>query len=180
MKIWAPEFGFFVILVLLSVQAVCGIRFVIDREECFSHNVEYEGDTIHASFVVIKVDASWHYSKDGVDLVVKGPSGNQIQDYRDKTSEKFEFMAHEKGLHRFCFTNKSPYHETIDFDVYTGHFAYYDQHAKDEHFKPLLEQISKLEEALYNIQFEQHWLEAQTERQARGTTKSAITLYALI
>lgn len=49
-----------------------------------------------------------------------------------------------------------------------------------EHFNPLLEQISKLEEALYNIQFEQHWLEAQTERQARGTTKSVITLYALI
>jgi hypothetical protein len=37
-----------------------------------------------------------------------------------------------------------------------------------EHFNPLLEQISKLEEALYNIQFEQHWLEAQTERQAIG------------
>lgn len=35
-----------------------------------------------------------------------------------------------------------------------------------EHFQPLLEQISKLEEALYNIQFEQHWLEAQTDRQA--------------
>ena len=32
----------------------------------------------------------------------------------------------------------------------------------------MLEQISKLEEALYNIQFEQHWLEAQTERQAIG------------
>lgn len=38
-----------------------------------------------------------------------------------------------------------------------------------EHFNPLLEQIGKLEEALYNIQFEQHWLEAQTERQAIGT-----------
>ena len=37
-----------------------------------------------------------------------------------------------------------------------------------EHLNPLLEQISKLEEALYNIQFEQHWLEAQTERQALG------------
>lgn len=37
-----------------------------------------------------------------------------------------------------------------------------------EHFNPLLDQISKLEEALYNIQFEQHWLEAQTERQAIG------------
>ena len=70
MKIWALDFKFIVILALLSVQAVCGIRFVIDREECFSHNVEYEGDTIHASFVVIKVDASWHYSRDGVDLVV--------------------------------------------------------------------------------------------------------------
>ena len=38
-----------------------------------------------------------------------------------------------------------------------------------EHFNPLLEQIAKLEEALYNIQFEQHWLEAQTDRQAIGT-----------
>lgn len=37
-----------------------------------------------------------------------------------------------------------------------------------EHFTPLLEQIGKLEEALYNIQFEQHWLEAQTDRQAIG------------
>lgn len=35
-----------------------------------------------------------------------------------------------------------------------------------EHFAPLLEQIAKLDEALYNIQFEQHWLEAQTDRQA--------------
>ena len=38
-----------------------------------------------------------------------------------------------------------------------------------EHFAPLLEQIAKLEEALYNIQFEQHWLEAQTDRKAIGT-----------
>lgn len=37
-----------------------------------------------------------------------------------------------------------------------------------EHFKPLFEHIGKLEEALYNIQFEQHWLEAQTDRQAIG------------
>ncbi|GMY30937.1 Cellulose synthase [Fagus crenata] len=157
----------FVLLVLLSsLQNVFSIRFVIDREECFSHNVQYEGDTVHLSFVVIKVDGAWHYTQDGVDLVVKGPSGEQVQDFRDKTSEKFEFVAQNKGLHRFCFTNKSPYHETVDFDIHVSHFSYYDQHAKDEHFNPLLEQISKLEEALYNIQFEQHWLEAQTERQA--------------
>ncbi|KAJ4829063.1 hypothetical protein Tsubulata_004399 [Turnera subulata] len=169
-----PEMGtglrelFVIVLlaVLSSPQAVLGIRFVIDREECFSHDIKYEGDTVHVSFVVIKVDSSWQYSNDGVDLVIKGPSGEQIQDFRDKTSEKFDFMARNRGVHRFCFTNKSPYHETIDFDVHVAHFSYYDEHAKDEHFKPLMEQISKLEDALYNIQFEQHWLEAQTDRQA--------------
>lgn len=38
-----------------------------------------------------------------------------------------------------------------------------------EHFAPLLKQIAKLEEAIYNIRFEQHWLEAQTDRKAIGT-----------
>ncbi|KAI3702677.1 hypothetical protein L6452_28426 [Arctium lappa] len=145
---------------------VVGIRFVIDREECLSHNVEYEGDTVHVSFVVIKAETVWHFTQDGVDLVIRGPGDELIHELRDKTSEKYEFMAQKKGIYRFCFTNKSPYHETIDFDVQVAHFVYFDQHAKDEHFNPLFEQISKLEEALYSIQFEQHWLEAETDRQA--------------
>lgn len=62
---------------------------------------------------------------------VKGPTGDQIYDARDKISDKFEFVAQRKGVHRFCFTNKSPYHETIDFDVHIGHFSYFDEHAKD-------------------------------------------------
>jgi len=53
-----------------SFQAALGIRFVIDREECFSHKAEYEGDTLHVSFVVIKSDSQWHFNEDGVDLVV--------------------------------------------------------------------------------------------------------------
>lgn len=166
-----------VALLSMMVREGEGIRFVIDREECLSHNVEYEGDTVHVSFVVIKTDSPWHYSDDGVDLVIKGPTGEQIHDLRGKTSEKYEFVAQRKGLYRFCFSNKSPYHETVDFDVQVGHFSFYDQHAKDEHFKPLLEQISKLEEALYNIQFEQHWLEAETDRQAivnEGMSRRAI------
>ncbi|CAK9167195.1 unnamed protein product [Ilex paraguariensis] len=166
------------LLVVLSIfRGAVGIRFVIDREECLSHNVQYDGDTVHVSFVVIKADGSWHYGDEGVDLVIKGPSGEQIHDFRDKTSEKYEFMAQRKGVYRFCFTNKSPYHETLDFDVHVGHYIYYDQHAKDEHFNPLLEEISKLEEALYNIQFEQHWLEAQTDRQAlvnEGMSRRAV------
>ncbi|TVU04907.1 hypothetical protein EJB05_48051, partial [Eragrostis curvula] len=155
-----------VLCVVLFLRPAAAIRFVIDREECFSHNVEYEGDTVHVSFVVIKAETPWHYSEEGVDLVVKDPNGAQVRDSRDKTSDKFEFIVQKRGVHRFCFTNKSPYHETIDFDVHVGHFSYFDQHAKDEHFAPLFEQIAKLDEALYNIQFEQHWLEAQTDRQA--------------
>ena len=46
------------------------IRFVIEREECFSHDVKYEGDAIHVSFVVVKADSPWHYGNEGVDLVV--------------------------------------------------------------------------------------------------------------
>ncbi|KAH7660211.1 Transmembrane emp24 domain-containing protein [Dioscorea alata] len=155
-----------VLSILLSLRSTIGLRFVIDREECLSHSVPYEGDTVHISFVVIKADSPWHFGDEGVDLVVKGPSGDQIHDSRDKSSEKFEFVVHKSGVHKFCFTNKSPYHETIDFDVHIGHFTYFDQHAKDEHFAPLLEQIARLDDALYNIQFEQHWLEAQTDRQA--------------
>lgn len=67
------EFATVLILAVLSSlqQEVSGIRFVIDREECFSHNVEYAMDTVHFSFVVIKSEGAWHYSPDGVDLVVK-------------------------------------------------------------------------------------------------------------
>nr|GMC76389.1 transmembrane emp24 domain-containing protein p24beta2-like [Ipomoea batatas] len=166
-RMFSSEFWVAVAAALLmwSAGGAYGIRFVIDREECFSHKVEL-GETVHFSFVVIKSENSWHYSEEGVDLVVKGPSGEQIQDFRDKISEKSEFIAHHDGVHRFCFTNKSPYHETIDFDLHAGHFMYHDEHAKDEHLTPLFESIGKLEEALYNVQFEQHWLEAQTDRQA--------------
>ncbi|KAG0489869.1 hypothetical protein HPP92_006732 [Vanilla planifolia] len=111
-------------------------------KECFSHEVPYVGDTVHVSFVVIKSETPWHYGNEGVDLVVKDSAGNQIHDFRDKTSEKFEFTVQRK-----------------------------------EHISPLLEQINTLEEALYNIQFEQHWLEAQTERQAlvnEGMSRRAV------
>ncbi|CAA0808409.1 Transmembrane emp24 domain-containing protein p24beta2 [Striga hermonthica] len=155
-----------IMLMMMQLRFGLGIRFEIKNEECLSHNVVYSGETVHVSFVVIKADAPWSYGHEGVDLQIKGPTGELIHKFHDKTSDKHEFVAEKSGLYRFCFTNKSPFQETIHFDVLAGHFPYHDQHAKDEHFNPLLEQISKLEEALYNIQFEQHWLEAQTDRQA--------------
>ncbi|KAK2986452.1 hypothetical protein RJ640_011890 [Escallonia rubra] len=169
-----------VTMILLSVlgRGTMGIRFEIDIEECLSHDVQYEGDSVHVSFVVIQSNALWRYASNGVDLVIKGPSGEQIHDFRGKTSEKYEFMARKRGLYRFCFTNKSPYPQTLDFDVHVPHFVYYDdQHAKDEHFTPLLEQISKLEAALFKIEMEQHWFAADTESKAivnLGVSRRAI------
>ncbi|CAN1146812.1 Transmembrane emp24 domain-containing protein p24beta2 [Linum perenne] len=154
------------VAIFMRAQEVSGIRFVIDKEECFSHDVKYDGDTVHVSFVVIKANSAWDHSSAGVDLVIKGPNGEQVHDFREKISDKHEFVAHQRGVHRFCFVNRSPYHETIDFDVHVSHFSYYEEHAKNEHLTPLIYHISRLEDALYNIQFEQHWLEAQTERQS--------------
>ena len=57
-------------VVLCQMKGSAGLRFVIDREECFSHDAKYEGDTVHVSFVVIKIDSTWHYAEEGVDLVV--------------------------------------------------------------------------------------------------------------
>ncbi|XP_074357838.1 transmembrane emp24 domain-containing protein p24beta2-like [Apium graveolens] len=170
--------GIIMFIIIIGVQQVEGVRFVIDRQECISHKVDYEGETVHISFVVVKSDAPWtSETTQGVDLVIKGPSDEHIHDFHDKTSEKYEFMAQKRGVYGFCFTNKSPYYETVDFNVLVGHFSYKDQHAKDEHFDPLLEHISKLQEALHNVLFEQHWLEGQTMRQAtvnEGLSRRAI------
>ncbi|KAK1557062.1 hypothetical protein Q3G72_017195 [Acer saccharum] len=53
---------------------------------------------------------------------IKGPSGERIYDFHDKIREKYEFVVQKSGVYQFRFTNKSPYHKTIDFDIYVGHF----------------------------------------------------------
>ena len=68
MKLGLPNMAIAVVI-LCRLNAVLGIRFVIDREECFAHDVKYDGDTVHASFVVIKVETTWQYTEEGVDLV---------------------------------------------------------------------------------------------------------------
>ena len=78
MEVWGGRHLSLALMVLGLMIFVCqmkgsvGIRIVIDREECFSHNVQYEGDTLHLSFVVIKADTAWSsYGDEGVDLVVR-------------------------------------------------------------------------------------------------------------
>ncbi|KAL9271556.1 Transmembrane emp24 domain-containing protein [Drosera capensis] len=58
----------FLLVIIGSLQMASGLRFVIDRQECFSQKVEYEWDAIHVSFVVIKYDSSWQ-PEHGVDPV---------------------------------------------------------------------------------------------------------------
>ncbi|KAL9259179.1 Transmembrane emp24 domain-containing protein [Drosera capensis] len=154
-----------VMVILLSVPLAFGLRFSIVKQECFSHKVDYGWDTVRASFVVVKYDSS-QFREDGVDLVVTGPAGNQVMGFWGRTSEKFEFVAEKKGVYRFCFTNKSPFAEIIDFDVLVGHFMFNDDLAKDDHLKPLTEQIQQLGDALIRIRFIQHWIEAHGDRLA--------------
>lgn len=58
------------LVILSSLEGEVGISFVTDREDYFSQNVEFEGDTVHFSFVVIPSDALRHFGDEGVDLVV--------------------------------------------------------------------------------------------------------------
>jgi hypothetical protein len=61
-----------VAVILFCGKQVQGIRFVIDKKECWSHEVRFPGDTVYVSFVVIKSENSWNYDHYtvGLDLIV--------------------------------------------------------------------------------------------------------------
>ncbi|KAI5072447.1 hypothetical protein GOP47_0012553 [Adiantum capillus-veneris] len=159
------------VLLLVAFAFLIGpakaVRFVLTQEECFSEEVEYDGDLMHVSFVVIRADSAWnfHHPISGVDLTIEGPN-NFRQEVYDKSADKLEFLASHRGSYKICLKNKSPYSEMVDFSVHVGHIPYYDQKLQDDHINPLMGQIAKLEEAIYAVQFEQHWLYAQTEQQS--------------
>lgn len=84
MKVGLGSLAIVVVIFLCRHHSVVGIRFVIDKQECFSHQVQYAKDTLHVSFVVIKVDASWQQTTDGVDIVVSTHSIYMLINYRQK------------------------------------------------------------------------------------------------
>lgn len=58
-------------LILVSlVKRTHGIRFELDKKECWVHQVADDGELLHVSFVVIKVDNPWAFRHLGVDVVV--------------------------------------------------------------------------------------------------------------
>ncbi|KAB2048980.1 hypothetical protein ES319_A13G146500v1 [Gossypium barbadense] len=126
-----------------SLNAVFGIRFTITKKECFSHDVKYEGDTIHVSFFVIKVNSGWP-SVDLVNGVIKAYTYQSLIECCDQIHVTRDRI--------------------MDFNVHESHLLYYNRHAKDE-------------EALFNMQFEQHWLEVLTDRQSivnEGMSQKAV------
>ncbi|KAH7422402.1 hypothetical protein KP509_12G007200 [Ceratopteris richardii] len=152
-------------IILGHVNPAMGIQFSLKKEECFTQAVEYEGDLVHISYVVIESDRAWDYEIPGIDVTVEGP-GNFRRDIQNQPAEKIEFTAYKSGTYKICLKNNSPYPETVDLDIHVGHIPYYDEKAKEDHVDPLMGQIARLEEAINSVQFEQHWLYAQTERQA--------------
>jgi hypothetical protein len=74
MELWGLRHAVAIVAacLLLTCRGTEGIRFWLEKEECFSHDVKYEGDIVHVSFVVIKRDSRWPQTFGGldVDLVV--------------------------------------------------------------------------------------------------------------
>lgn len=63
------------LVTLLQARRVQGIRFVIDRKECWQHEVPYDGDQVRVSYVVIKSESAWSldHTAVGLDLIVLPP-----------------------------------------------------------------------------------------------------------
>lgn len=59
-------------VVWMEARRAEAIRFVIDKKECWSHDVPYDGDMVHVSYVVIKSESAWNFDHTavGLDLVV--------------------------------------------------------------------------------------------------------------
>lgn len=140
----------------------------------------------------------WSFFNGRWDYQVTGPSGERVHDFDCRSTAMFEFVAYKKGLYKFCFTNKSPYHEALLILIYmlltmlttismpktvrTKQSSFLSSFAhwwflwiSAEHINPILDQIAKLEEALYDIHFQQHWFDAQTERQSIGNNFTLIS-----
>ena len=58
-------------MVLVGMQSVESLRFDIEHKECWVHEVPLDGELVHVSFTVFKIN-QWAYRHTGADLVVSG------------------------------------------------------------------------------------------------------------
>jgi len=184
-KMRVPQFKLPVI-VLLCLASLCSLngvrayRFLIDRKECFAQEVDEEGATVHGSFVIVKVQNRWgHNIEDAaMDITVEAPSGFHVYSARRKAEDKFQFMAVRKGKYKFCFTNHSPMHETIVFEVHVGHPPVkHGMVAKEEHFDPAIDKAEELWDSATDLYYDFHHLLYIVERHEKVGRSMAARLY---
>lgn len=164
---------FLAVLVLVGFGCVDrgkALMTTITHQECVYEEVDYEGDTVSGSFVVIDHGLAWA-DEPGVELVVTSPIGAKVIGITAKEGEKFEFVAHQRGMYKFCFNNPGPTPETISFYIHVGHIYGLMDLAKDEHLKPLNVNIARVREALAAVSGELIYLKAR-DRRHRITNES--------
>ncbi|KAL9670660.1 hypothetical protein QQ045_008216 [Rhodiola kirilowii] len=174
-------------VILTVAQSALGMQFYLQKEECFLQKVDEDGDIVRVSFVVVRRKSKLHASTAGVDLVVKGPNGEQVHDDRDKKTEHYEFVAKRKGMYRFCFTNKAGSYQLVDFNVAINHQDHLEP-AKDEHLNGVKEKIGKLQRWLKAVEFKLDYLirdsyrieEVNEDMSFWAITKAAVESVALV
>lgn len=115
--------------------------------------------TDHWSFL----NARWDYQ-------VTGPSDERVRDFDRRSTATFEFVL------TMLTTISMPKTVRTKQSSFLSSFAHWwFLWISAEHINPILDQIAKLEEALYDIHFQQHWFDAQTERQSIGNNFTLIS-----
>lgn len=109
---WA-RLGAVLLFALLATQcATLSFKIAAKEELCF-HEITHKNNKVLAFFDVM----SWGYGA-YVYLLVKSPSGREIQKFEAESEGRVDFMAEEDGEYSFCF--KNAYSETeVSFWVNT-------------------------------------------------------------
>lgn len=103
---------FFLVALLATRGASLSFKIAAKEELCF-HEITHKNNKVLAFFDVL----SWGYGA-YVYLLVKSPSGREIQKFEAESEGRVEFNAEEDGEYSFCFKNS--YSETeVSFWVNT-------------------------------------------------------------
>ncbi|KAM0936502.1 putative transmembrane emp24 domain-containing protein [Dioscorea sansibarensis] len=141
----------FVILFLLlcfpsTFRSVYGLKFKLDREECFSQVLSSENYSVWGTHGVVDTEHSWkRYYDDAVKLSVIDPTGNVVYNSHGNLSWKFELRPSASGVYLFCFINSSPRHLPVEFDlnIFSNTSKYISEHAKHVNEKMSKRAITK-------------------------------------
>ncbi|GBG77542.1 hypothetical protein CBR_g23987 [Chara braunii] len=140
------------------------VQLTIDKSECVYEDIQAEGDFITGSFVVYGSEHGWASDEQGMDVQVTAPHGYNVYSARKKTEDEFLFHASKKGIYKFCFTNHAPYPEMVVFNLHITHHMAKEDVAKDDHFIPIINQVTSLEEALDSVYSELIYLRGRDMR----------------